>query len=345
MDSPNLRLVSSEPRPEDNDERSLRPTRFEAFVGQARVVKNLRTWIKAAKSASRPLDHVLLTGPPGLGKTTLATLIANSLGANLVTTSGPVLERPSDLAGQLTRLGRGDVLFVDEVHRMRTTVEEFLYSAMEDFRLDMPMDDGVYVRSLRMDLKRFTLIGATTRSGLLTKPFRDRFGIQERLVSYEPSELEEIVQRSAKLLRVKIDDDAAQLVAERSRGTPRVANRFLARLRDVALAGSHPRVTLAVAAEGLDMLGVDTEGLDAMDRRILEVLAEDPGTPVGIKTLAVATGEEPGTIEDVYEPYLIVRGFVRKTARGRVLGKKGYDLLGIVHSTAAATRDDVPLYP
>lgn len=324
------RAVTPVRRPEDSD-RSLRPTSFDGFVGQTRVVTNLQTWLKAASAAKRPLDHVLFTGPPGLGKTTLATLVARVLGSELVMSSGPVLERPADLAGMLTKLRRGDVLFIDEIHRLRTHVEEYLYSAMEDYRIDVSIDEGPYARTVSIPLQRFTLIGATTRSGLLSKPFRDRFGIQERLVAYGEEELTEIVQRSAKVLEVGIEDAAARLVAARSRGTPRVANRFLARLRDVALAqgGPEQEIDPEVATRGLEMLGVDAQGLDDMDRRILEVLAQSPGTPVGLKTLAVATSEEDSTIEDVYEPYLIVRGYVRKTARGRILGPKGYSLLGI----------------
>jgi Holliday junction DNA helicase RuvB len=327
--TPDVRLVGPDLREDDRDEPSLRPQSFDDFVGQRRVVHNLQTWIAAARASDRPLDHVLLTGPPGLGKTTLANLVASSLGARLVTTSGPVLERSHDLAGLLTKLSRGDVLFVDEVHRMRTHVEEFLYSAMEDYRIDVPIDDGAYARTVSLPLQRFTLVGATTRAGLLTKPFRDRFGIQERLSAYGVEELERIVQRSARVLETTIEPDAAKLVAGRARGTPRVANRLLARLRDVALARKRPTIDVATAEEGLGMLGIDREGLEPLDRQILALLGQTPHTPVGLKTLAVATGEESGTIEDVYEPYLIVRGFVRKTARGRILGPKGFDLLGI----------------
>ncbi|MBL4847405.1 MAG: Holliday junction branch migration DNA helicase RuvB [Planctomycetes bacterium] len=331
------RAVTPVRRPEDSD-RSLRPTTFDGFVGQTRVVNNLKTWLKAAGAAERPLDHTLFTGPPGLGKTTLATLVSRVLGSTLVMTSGPVIERPADLAGMLTKLRRGDVLFIDEIHRLRTHIEEYLYSAMEDYRIDVSIDEGPYAQSVSLTLQRFTLIGATTRSGLLSKPFRDRFGIQERLVAYGDEDLAEIVRRSAKVLEVEIDEDAANLIAGRSRGTPRVANRFLARLRDVALAAGGPAqgIDKEIAIRGLEMLGVDAQGLDDMDRRILEVLAESPGTPVGLKTLAVATSEEDGTIEDVYEPYLIVRGYVRKTARGRILGPKGYELLGITPPLAPA---------
>ncbi len=322
------RLLTPEPTAQDVD-RSLRPKTFAEFVGQRRVVENLQTWVAAAKAGQRPLDHLLFTGPPGLGKTTLAHLIAADMGATLVTTSGPVLERVHDLAGMLTKLGRGDVLFIDEVHRLRPNVEEYLYSAMEDFRIDISVDEGPYSRSLTIPLQRFTLIGATTRAGLLSKPFRDRFGIQERLVPYDAAELEEIVRRSAVTLGTPIDGEGAGVIARRARGTPRIANRFLARVRDVAQARGDARIGRGTAEQGLSMLGVDAEGLDDLDRRLLAVLAESPGTAVGLKTLAVATGEEDGTIEEVYEPYLIIRGFVRKTARGRILGPLGYALLGI----------------
>ncbi|MGE0706499.1 MAG: Holliday junction branch migration DNA helicase RuvB [Planctomycetota bacterium] len=322
------RFTTPERTPEDAD-KSLRPTSFEGFVGQARVVKNLRTWIKAAQVGARPLDHVLFTGPPGLGKTTLANLVAGEMGARLEVTSGPVIEKSGDLAGVLIKLRRGDVLFIDEVHRLRTDIEEYLYSAMEDYRIDLTIDEGPNARTIGVNLQRFTLVGATTRAGLLTKPFRDRFGIHEHLKAYPDDELEQIVRRSAGLLGVEIEDAAAALIATRSRGTPRVANRFLARLRDVAVAHGDGRISVPVAERGLAMLGVDERGLDEMDRRILSVLAQDPGNAVGLKTLAVATSEEEGTIEDVYEPHLIRHGYLRKTPRGRVLGPKGYELFGL----------------
>ena len=338
MARPDIRLVSPEPEPaarEADVERSLRPERFDQFVGQRRVVQNLTTWIAAARAQRRTLDHVLLTGPPGLGKTTLANLIAGEMGGKLVVSSGPTLERVGDLAGVLTKLRKGEVLFIDEIHRIKKHVAEFLYSAMEDFRIELAVDEGPYARAVSMNLHRFTLIGATTRAGLLTKPFRDRMGIQERLEPYGTDDLGEIVRRSSTLLGVGIDGPAIELIAVRARGTPRLANRYLARVRDVAQARGERRVTRTLAEEGLDMLGVDREGLDAVDRRLLQILAETPGQPVGLKTLAVALGEEEDTIEDVYEPYLIVRGFVRKTARGRVLGPRGFELLGIEPPAAA----------
>ena len=322
------RLVSPDAQSGDV-ESSLRPMHFDEFVGQRRVVQNLQTWIQAALNAQRVLDHCLFTGPPGLGKTTLSNLVARSMDAKLVTTSGPMLDRPADLAGMLTKLGEGDVLFVDEIHRLKTHVEEYLYSAMEDYRIEVAIDEGPYARSVSIPLQRFTLIGATTRAGLLSKPFRDRFGIQERLEVYTRKELTQIVQRSARVLGVGITSDAAGLIAARARGTPRVANRFLARVRDVAQARQREEISPEIAEQGLGMLGVDAEGLDDLDRRILELLAESPGQPMGLKTLAMATNEEEDTIEDVYEPYLVLRGFVRKTARGRVLGPRGYTLLGI----------------
>jgi Holliday junction DNA helicase RuvB len=251
------------------------------------------------------------------------------MGARLIVSSGPTLDAVSDLAGILTKMRRGEVLFIDEVHRIRKHVAEFLYSAMEDFRIELALDEGPYARAVSVPLQRFTLIGATTRSGLLPKPFRDRMGIQERLEPYGPEELQEIVRRSAAVLGVGVDEEASELIAVRARGTPRLANRYLSRVRDVARARGQGRVTRALAEEGLDMLGVDREGLDAIDRRLLAILAETPSQPVGLKTLAVALGEEEDTIEDVYEPYLIVRGFVRKTARGRILGPRGCALLGV----------------
>ena len=340
-----VRLVSPEPASDREVEQTLRPASFEEFVGQRRVVANLKTWIAAARSQRRTLDHVLFTGPPGLGKTTLANLVAREMGGRLVTSSGPVLERTYDLAGILTKLGRGDVLFVDEIHRMRKHVAEYLYSAMEDFRIEISMDEGPHASAMSLPLQRFTLIGATTRSGLLPKPFRDRFGIQERLEPYGTDELCEIVRRSASVLGVQVAAEAGRLIAARARGTPRLANRYLARVRDVAQARGRPEITRPLAAEGLDMLGVDTEGLDAIDRRLLELLGETPNQPVGLKTLAVALGEEEDTIEEVYEPYLIVRGFVRKTPRGRVLGPQGCELLGIQPAAPSAREQQGALFP
>ena len=328
---PGPRLVSPTVGPphEEEVDKSLRPERFEQFVGQRRVVENLRTWIGAAKAEGRTLDHVLLTGPPGLGKTTLAHLVAGAMGARLVCSSGPTLDAVSELAGILTKLRRGEVLFIDEVHRIRKQVAEFLYSAMEDYKIELTLDEGPSARAVTVPLQRFTLIGATTRAGLLPKPFRDRMGIQERLEPYGSIELQEIVRRSAGVLGVELEPEAGSLIAERARGTPRLANRYLSRVRDVTRARGATRITRRLAEDGLGMLGVDREGLDAVDRQLLHILAEAPSQPVGLKTLAVALGEEEETIEDVYEPYLIVRGFVRKTARGRILGPAGCELLGI----------------
>jgi len=328
------RLVNPQARGDD-PERGLRPQTFDDFVGQTRVVTNLQTWIRSAQARGGVLDHVLFTGPPGLGKTTLATLVAGCMDARLITTSGPILERPADLAGMLTKLGHGDVLFIDEIHRLRKHVTEYLYSAMEDFKIEVAIDEGPYARSVTIPLKRFTLIGATTRSGLLAKPFRDRMGIQERLSLYDAAELARIVTRSAGVLGVQIDTPAAALIARRARGTPRLANRYLKRVRDVALAGQTSKVNEAIARQGLDMLGVDEAGLDDMDRKLLALLGESPTAPVGLKTLSAALGEEEDTIENVYEPFLIERGYVRKTARGRILGPLGYDYLGVERASAS----------
>jgi Holliday junction DNA helicase RuvB len=296
----------------------LRPTDFSEFVGQDTLVENLKVFIEAARKREEPLDHCLFYGPPGLGKTTLAYIIATEMGSQLVSTSGPVIERPYDLTGILTNLKRGDVLFIDEIHRLQHVVEEYLYPAMEQFSVDIVLDKGPSARSVRLNLKHFTLVGATTRAGLLTSPLRSRFGVAQRLNYYDPDELAHIVLRSAGILEVPIDDDGALEIARRARGTPRIANRLLRRVRDFAEVMGDGRVTATVAHESLLKLEVDERGLDEMDRRIMDaVIHRFSGGPVGIKSLAVAVGEEAETIEEIYEPFLIQEGLLKRTSRGR----------------------------
>lgn len=318
-------VLEREQLPADaGSENALRPQRLAEFVGQRKVVDNLELFIQAAKSRGETMDHVLFSGMPGLGKTTLAHLIADELGVPMHAASGPMLEKPGDLVGILTRLEAGAVLFIDEIHRMPRAAEEFLYSAMEDFYLDLVLEPGVQSRSVRLTLQRFTLVGATTREGLLTAPFRARFGVLERLDPYPENELAEIVRRSALKLGVAIDAAACNLVAGRSRGTPRIANRILRRLRDVAQVKGSGRIDSAVAERGMHMLGIDAQGLSEMDRRILRCIA-DHGGAVGLKTVAVAVGEEEDTIEDTYEPHLIRQGLLKKTPRGRVITERGLE--------------------
>lgn len=306
----------------------LRPRSFDEFIGQEQLKENLRIYIEAARRRGEPLDHCLFSGPPGLGKTTLAHLIADQMGADLRSTTGPALERPADLVGLLTNLNEGDLLFIDEVHRTGSVIEEYLYAAMDDFTIDVTLDQGPGARSVKIPLKRFTLVGATTREGLLTSPFRDRFGVVEKLDFYPGEDLKNIVTNSARRLGVTITEEAAALMAERARGTPRVVNRFLRRIRDFAQVTSDGEITEDICRQGLVRLGVDENGLGEMDRKVLQVIISDRGSPVGLKTIAVAVGEEEDTIADVYEPFLIRRGYLRKTPRGRVATDKAFKLYG-----------------
>ncbi len=320
--------------PEQNDDeiqidRSLRPVRFEDFVGQDRIKENLRVFIDAARGRGEALDHVLFCGPPGLGKTTLANIIAHELGVGIKATSGPVLERAGDLAAILTNLQEHDVLFIDEIHRLNRVVEEILYPAMEDFQLDIVIGQGPGARSIKLDLPRFTLVGATTRTGLLTSPLRDRFGVIDRLNFYSPEELRTIVMRSAGLLRIKITPDAAGEIARRSRGTPRIVNRLLRRARDFAQVQGDGTITDGLVASAMKRLEVDERGFDEMDRRLLLLIIDKfEGGPVGLETLAAALNEERDTIEDVYEPYLIQEGFLDRTPRGRQATRIAHEYFG-----------------
>ncbi len=311
-------------------ESSLRPERLEDFLGQARIKDNLRVFMTAALQRGEPLDHVLLSGPPGLGKTTLAHIISNEMSASIVCTSGPILDKPAAIAGLLTNLGEGDVLFIDEIHRLSPVVEEYLYSAMEDYRIDIMIDSGPNARSVQISLPPFTLVGATTRKGLLTAPLRARFGIDFRYDYYTADVLKAIVIRSAGIMGVDISDDGADEIARRSRGTPRVANRLLRRTRDFADVQYGGRIDRTVADAALDALNVDDKGLDEMDIRVLQTLVEKfGGGPTGLQTLAVAVGEDAGTIEEVYEPFLIMEGFIQRTPRGRVVTPRAYRHLGL----------------
>ncbi|HTT03468.1 MAG TPA: Holliday junction branch migration DNA helicase RuvB [Steroidobacteraceae bacterium] len=325
------RTVSPAPRPEeDAAERAIRPRRLAEYVGQTQVKRQLEIFVSAARQRGEPLDHVLIFGPPGLGKTTLAHIIAAELGVSLRHTSGPVLERPGDLAAELTNLQPRDVLFVDEIHRLSPVVEEVLYPAMEDCQLDIMIGEGPAARSIKLNLPPFTLVGATTRAGLLTSPLRDRFGIVQRLEFYDVEDLDRIVRRSAGILDVPIDAAGARGIAQRSRGTPRIANRLLRRVRDYAQVKADGRIDEHVAQAALDMLEVDPHGLDGLDRKLLSTIIEKfDGGPVGIESISAAIGEERGTIEDVIEPFLIQQGFLMRTARGRLATRKAYLHLGL----------------
>lgn len=322
-------------KPETEFDISLRPTKFRDFIGQSKVKERLELFVEAARNRKDVLDHVMLCGPPGLGKTTLAYILADAMGVNIKATSGPIIERPGDLAGLLTSLERGDILFIDEMHRLQKAVEEYLYSAMEDFVIDIMIDQGPNARSVRLNLPRFTLIGATTRSGLVSSPLRSRFGMTCRLDYYDVDALKTIIERSSRILNIEVDNKGAMEIAGRARGTPRIANNLLRRVRDYAQVRADNKITKAVADKALDMLDIDGHGLDEMDKRILEtIIHKFSGGPVGLNSLAVSVSEEPDTIEEVYEPYLIQEGYLKRTAQGRVATDLCYERLGITKKSS-----------